>query len=416
MKRFWAMMLALCVLCTMCAVAGAEDKKSLTVWIPQYQFSKAEDAVSDIDFWTAQFEEFKTQNNCEVNIEILPWGDYNTTIYTGLLNNEGPDVVYVTDTYDLVSNDLLLPLDGYLTDAEKANFVMWENAAKNANGESCTIVMNGGAVLLFHNKDILAEAGIEKLPETWDEFIAACKTIKEKTGKQAFLQNWGATTGTSALMTSFWPYYFQAGGEVLDEKAEISINNAAGLQAVEFIKKLYDEGIFDESITAETGAQDRFGEGALAFYAAGDTTGINSATKAGVNFGYQFSLKGSVGYGTRAAGDAFAVASKSIERGNAELAVKALMHITSAEVMDQWHEKVYAFPSVTKDAKRVYNPELDAVYTQYAEGMKIVSDFEGKPSFEKALQSNIQLMFMGDLTPQEVLDETMSYYADQIKQ
>ena len=129
-----------------------------------------------------------------------------------------------------------------------------------------------------------------------------------------------------------------------------------------------------------------------------------------------FSLKGSAGYGTRMAGDAFAVASKSVERGNEDLAVKALVYITSAEVMDDWHERVYAFPSVTKDAKRVYNPDLDALYTEYLSGMKIVPDFEGKPSFEKAVQSNIQLMFMGDLTPEQVLEETMTYYADQIQQ
>ena len=46
----------------------------------------------------------------------------------------------------------------------------------------------------------------------------------------------------------------------------------------------------------------------------------------------------------------------------------------------------------------------------------MVSEFEGKASFEKELQANIQMMFMGDLTPQQVLDNTMTYYAEQIKQ
>lgn len=418
MKKFLALFLAVLMLLSVCSFAMAEEQKTLTFWVPQYQFSKEESAISDIDFWNEKFDAFEAENNCVVNVEILPWGDYNTTIYTGLLNNDGPDLVYVTDTYDLVSNSLLLPLDNYLTDAEKDNFVMWDNAAMDKDGNHYTIVMNGGAVMMFYNKDILAEAGVEipTEPWGWDEFIDVCKTIKEKTGKQAFLQNWGASSGTSALMTCFWPYYYQAGGVVLNAEGEVDINNEAGLATMEFIKRLYDEGIFDESITAESTAHDKFGAGEVAIYCVGDNSGLTSADKNGINYGYLFSLKGESGYGTRAAGDAFAVSSKAAERGNDELAVKALLYVTSADVMDDWHERVYAFPSVTKDAKRVFNPALDALYTQYAEGMKIVPDFEGKPSFEKTVQSNVQLMFMGDLTPQEVLEETMSYYQDQIKQ
>ena len=418
MKKSLAMLLTVMMLLSVCSLSVAEEKKSLTFWVPQYQFSKEENAISDLDFWNEKFDAFEEANNCEVNVEILPWSDYNTTVYTGLLNNDGPDLVYVTDTYDHVSNNLLLALDNYLTDAEKDNFIMWDNAAMDKDGNHYTIVMNGGSVIMFYNKDILAEAGVAEpeKPWNWDEFMEVCKTIKEKTGKQAFLQNWGANTGTSALMTSFWPYYFQAGGSVLNADGEVDINNEAGLATVAFIKSLYDEGIFDESITAETQAHSKFGAGELAIYCVGDNSGLTSAEKNGINYGYMFSLEGVAGCASRAAGDAFAVSSNSVKRGNDELAVKALVYITSAEVMDDWHERVYSFPSVTKDATRVFNPALDALYTEHADGMKIVPDFEGKPSFEKALQSNIQLMFMGDLTAQEVLDETMTYYQEQIKQ
>lgn len=391
----------------------AQGGKSLTIWIPQYQFG---DGIPDIDFWNQQFEDFRKENDCEVNIEILPWGDYNTTIYTGLLNNDGPDVVYVTDFYDLVKNDLLLGLDSFMTEEEIDNYLLWELAPKNEEGERCTIPMNDGAVLMFYNKDILEEAGIEELPVTWDEFIDACVTIKEKTDKIPFLQNWGATTGTSALMTSFWPYYFQAGGEVVDENGEVAINNEAGLKTLEFLYSFYEKGIFDDTITSETAMQDRFTENVLAFMAVGDSTGINSAKKNNINFGYFFSLKGPAGYGSRTATDSFAVAKKAEERGNAELAVKALKLIVSGKVMDAFHENLYSLPRFTKDSKYVKDAELDAMYTEYNDKMKIVSEFEGKPSFEKELQSNIQLMFMGDLSPQEVLDETFAYYEDQIKQ
>ena len=47
MKRFLSVLLCAALLCSCLSIALAEDKQTLTVWIPQYQFSKAEDAISD---------------------------------------------------------------------------------------------------------------------------------------------------------------------------------------------------------------------------------------------------------------------------------------------------------------------------------------------------------------------------------
>ena len=348
-------------------------------------------------------------------MEILSWSDYNTTIYTGLLNEDGPDVVYVTDNFDLVKADLLLGLEGYLTEEEMANYLLWSTGPVNAEGKHVIVPMDDGVAMGFVNKDIMAEAGIETFPESWDDFLAACKTIQEKTGKQAFLQNWGASSGTSALMLAFWPYYFQAGGVMLDENGEISINNEAGLKTLEFIKSFEDEGIFDETIVSEGESIDKFANGELAFVVA-DLNKGNSFTKNGVNWEYFFSLKGSAGYGARTATDSFAVSKKTIARGNDALASKALVYITSGEVMDAFHSKIFYLPPFTKDAAYSENEAYTTLVGAHAADVYVVSEFEGKASFEKELQANIQMMFMGDLTPQEVLDNTMTYYFEQIKQ
>ena len=68
MKKILALVLAAILLLSCCSFAAAEEKESLTVWIPQYQFG---DGISDIDFWNAQFVDFCAENNCEVKVEIL---------------------------------------------------------------------------------------------------------------------------------------------------------------------------------------------------------------------------------------------------------------------------------------------------------------------------------------------------------
>ena len=340
MKRFVAVLLTCALLLSCMSFAVADEKKTLTVWIPQYQFG---DGISDQDFWDGVFDPFEEENNCEVKVEILSWSDYNTTIYTGLLNNDGPDVVYVTDNYDLIKAGLLLGLENYLTQEQKDNYLLWSTGPVDANGEHVIVPMDDGVAIGYYNKDILAEAGIEAMPEEWDAFVAACKTIQEKTGKQGFLQNWGATTGTSALMLAFWPYYFQAGGVMLDADGNIAINNEAGLKTLEFLKKFADEGIFDETIVSESESVNKFGDGELAFVVA-DLNKGKSFTKNGVNWEYFFSLKGPVGYGARTATDSFGVSAKAKERGNDELAVKALVLITSGAVMDRFHSEVFYLP------------------------------------------------------------------------
>ena len=357
MKRFVALLLTCALLISCMSIALADEKKTLTVWIPQYQFG---DGISDQDFWDGVFDPFEEENNCEVKVEILSWSDYNTTIYTGLLNNDGPDVVYVTDNYDLVKAGLLLGLDSYLTDEQKDNYLLWSTGPVDANGEHVIVPMDDGVAIGYYNTDILAEAGIEAFPEDWDAFVEACKTIQEKTGKQAFLQNWGATTGTSALMLAFWPYYFQAGGAMLDENGEIAINNEAGLKVLEFLKSFADEGIFDETIVSEGESIDKFANGELAFVVA-DLNKGKSFTNNGVNWEYFFSLKGPAGYGARTATDSFAIAAKAKERGNEELAAKALVLITSGEVMDRFHSEVFYLPPFTKDATFVKDEDRKSV-------------------------------------------------------
>ena len=98
------------------------------------------------------------------------------------------------------------------------------------------------------------------------------------------------------------------------------------------------------------------------------------------------------------------------------MAAKALLLITSGEVMDKFHSEVFYLPPFTKDATFVKDEALYALTSEHIDNVYVVSEFEGKASFEKELQANIQMMFMGDLTPQEVLDNTMTYYNDQIKQ
>ena len=391
-----------------CSSSTSEDTE-LTVWIPVYQFG---DGISDEDFWNEKFDAFEEEYGVTINVEILSWTDYATQIYTGLLSDEGPDVVYITEPYDLIEAGLLAPLDEYLTDEDYELYVYLEQGYYNSDGNLMTFpMMAGNPCVVFYNMDLLEGAGITELPTTWEEFMEVCITLKEVYPDiYPFVSSWGASNGISAMLAGFWPFFFQAGGTVLDEEGNLNLDSDATLEALEYIYSFIENGIWDESIVSMDDPNGKFvnGEAAIIINGPGNST---SYTSSGVNWQAQFALEGPAGVATNFSIDYLAISSYCEDK---ETAAALIKYMTSAEVMDEFHTEIYGMPSLTTDATYTEDEPFQSMYEEYADSMYVVPSYEGSSSFADIFQQYVQGMLMGELTPEEVISQAMEYYYDQI--
>ena len=385
------------------------DPVELTVWLPIYQFG---DGISDADFWNGKFDAFEEENNCTINLEILSWTDYATQIYTGLLSDEGPDVVYVTETYDLIDAGLLAPLDEYLTDEDYEKYLYLEQGAYNSDGQLCTFpMMAGNPCVVFYNMDMLEAAGITELPTTWDEFMDVCLTLKEANPDVwPFISSWGASNGVSAMLAGFWPFFFQAGGTVLDEEGNLNLDSDATLEALTYINSFKENGIFDDSIVSMDDPNGHFVNGEAAIIING-TGNASTFTEAGITWQCQLGLEGPAGMATNMSVDSLAISSYC--EGKA-LAAELIKYITSAECMDEYHSEIYGMPSLTTDATYTEPEPFQSMYNDYSDVMYSVPSYEGSASFADYFQAQVQGMLMGQLTPEQVISESMTYYNEQL--
>ena len=141
------------------AAAPAGKKTDLLLWLPP--FAAGDDGALDKEFWTGALEPWATENNVNLTIEITPWGNYEEKYLTGFSSGEGPDVgyMYLEMFNDFIEMGALEPLDSYITDADRENYLYLDKGFIKGKQYTMPFIV-GNARILYFNMDILEQAGV----------------------------------------------------------------------------------------------------------------------------------------------------------------------------------------------------------------------------------------------------------------
>ncbi len=202
----------------------------------------------------AQVEAFNS-SQADVKIEAiqLPEGSYNDQVQAGALAGDLPCLLDFDGPflYNYAWSGYMAPLDSYVTDEMKADFLPSIIAQGTYGGKLYSLGTVDSGLAIWGNKAYLEKAGVRiptGLDDAWtkDEFMDALKKLKaldEVEYPIDFKMNYGQgewyTYGFAPIMQSF-------GGDLINRKdyqsADGVLNSPESVEAMTFFQSLFADG------------------------------------------------------------------------------------------------------------------------------------------------------------------------------
>lgn len=387
-----------------------EDGKTLDVWVAPLD----DDTVNN---WGNLLGEWEKENNCKVNLTVVPWDKYEETYTTALNAGEGPDVGYMYNEMfpAYIDSGAVTDMSDYVTDEDKAEYKYLANG-NMMGGQYGWPLVTGVPFVLYYNEDILAELN-EKAPETWEDFVRICKAATKDTDGDGEIDQYGYATGMNTsdigavqiLNAYYYSALWQNGGQIYnDDLKSVTFADKAGTEAMTWLKDLtqYMNPDFMSQSWSDAFAN-VFGQGKAAFgvcrSSQTDET-VFAETYPELKWDYVTSLK-NVDYGTFGATDCLTLMSAAEDK---DLAMDFIKYVTSAEFMEQYHAKCPG-ANLTESEPYVGDAKMERIYTEDKDKWHGLQVGPCGADILTQLSADMQGIMTGELTVEAGLKEAEEY-------
>lgn len=385
-------------------------EKTLEVWVPPL-----DDATEKN--WGDLLKDWEKENDCKVNLTVIPWDKYEETYTTALNSGEGPDVGYMYNemfpTY--IDAGAVEDMSSYVTDEDKKEYKYLSNG-NMMDGQYGWPLVTGVPFVLYYNEDILNALG-EKAPETWDDFARICQEATKDTDGDGKVDQYGFACGMNTsdigAMQILNAYYYSAlwqnGGQVYnDDLKSVSFADEAGKEAVTWLKGLTSYMNEDfMSLSWSDAFSNVFGAGKAAFgiTRSSQTDGTTFAeTYPDLNWNFVTSLK-SKDFGTFGATDCLTLMSACEDK---DLAMDFIKYVTGSEFMTAYHAKCPG-AALTESEPYVGDEKMEKIYTEDKDKWHGIQAGPCGTQILNQLAADFQGIMSGETSVDEGLKEAEDY-------
>jgi multiple sugar transport system substrate-binding protein len=215
----------------------------------------------------AQFHELYP--NITIEFQDVPAEEMRTKLLTQVAANNPPDVAFMDQgsVGEFASRGALLNLDSYIAESTAINLDDYVDAFLDASiyeGSAYGLPIDAETTGLFYRTDLFEAAGIEAPPTTWEELREDAALLTDPDNRQ-----YGFILFAPESAYYWYPWLWQAGGDLLTPEGEIRFNDEAAKRAAEFYVSMRDFSPPDFLNSNSWDGRVAFAEGTVAMYVAG---------------------------------------------------------------------------------------------------------------------------------------------------
>ncbi|WP_393055532.1 ABC transporter substrate-binding protein [Streptomyces sp. LN549] len=223
-----------------------DDGNTVTMWTYPVIFDEAKNK----EYWDGLVKAFeKEHSGVKVKVETFPWANRDTALATAIASGKGPDAVYLIPDQlpkyakNIVSADEYMPADA------KSDYTDFALKSVTVEGKALATPILTSANPLICDKRVFDAIGEKSYPASWADLEALAPKLKKK---GYYATSYSGDTQQTLNMT-FYPLLWQAGGDVFSEDGKnVTFNDAAGVKALTYLKKLVDGGYTDKDLVTTT--------------------------------------------------------------------------------------------------------------------------------------------------------------------
>jgi len=345
-------------------------------------------------------EEFNaSQDRIEVVSTYVARADLMNQYTMGAISGELPDIGMV-DGPDMASyiemgvfEDITDLVNGW---GQIDNFISGPlNSCRGADGQLYGLPHVTNCLGLFYNKDLLAEAGYENPPTTWEELkeIAAAVTNEDTYGMAI------CARGDEEGMFNYVPWLYSTGKDIQ------SLDTPEAAKSLEFLSGLIEDGVMSKEIInwTQSDVKEAFASQKTAMMVNGPWQ-VPSLLEADFEWGVALIPKDEVNASVLG-GENFGICAGTKYK---EEAFEFLTYMMDAQNSADFCEKTGKFPPRTDALQMKEIWTEDPFYSVFAENLEYAvprGPHAEWPRISEAVYTAFQAVYIGEKTPEEALSQ-----------
>jgi multiple sugar transport system substrate-binding protein len=363
--------------------------------------------------------EFEAQNpTIKVKLLSAPYASTKQQLISAAASRTLPDVVGLDGAWvnDFAKQGAITDLSALMS---KANYDAGQLASQvQVDGKTYMIPVVNFVYPLFVNKDLLAKAGIQKVPSTRTEFLEAAKKISALGGN---VKGWALPLDTAVpngIQNDVMSWLWASGGSMLTQDGQPALTTPQVKSTVEYVKSLNDAGVIAPGFLTmkEQDKVEKFTTGQVGMVI-DSLAHINLIKKNNPNLDFTVAaIPAEDGYtgrrGIPYASWGIGIAESSKHKAEA---FKLVQFLLSQQANAQLSTLANGFPG-NKSAKPDFSksdPLFKTAFDIYQQG-QVANEFVGLPKSEELMRSfdeQLQRVLTGKQSVDEALDKAQKSWS-----